>query len=114
VFLKKGNAICLAGLREEAKLIQGLQQAERSAQNPGPGLHEHFVAKVLNAADGMISELSALPLPKGREDAAEEVIEDFESGLEKAKSSPSTYLSGQAFKPAEDAADAYGLAKCAV
>lgn len=117
-FLKQANAICKESTDAQAAAFrQGLAEVEKSQANGNTDqqeLRKMLTAPTYRAVESMINEVSALGLPAEDEEAAKKVIEEFEAGLEKAEADPAVYLTGKAFKKADDEADAYGMNDCGV
>jgi cobalamin biosynthesis protein CobT len=115
-FTKKGNALCKKAVSEESEVfVKFSQEEERKSGNLAVSELEDFATDtILPIAQRMIEELSELRPPQSDQAAFDEVIAKFESGMEVAEETPSKFLSGEAFKAADDAADKYGLTDCGV
>jgi len=117
-FLKQANAICKKSV--EAQMAGFQQGLGESKQSQAKGNHDQeelrkiLTKPIFKAVQKMIDEVSALGLPEGEEEVAKEIIEKFEVGLQKSEANPAIYLTGKAFKKADDAADAYGMNDCGV
>jgi hypothetical protein len=115
-FIKKGNALCKKAVGEESEVfVKFSQEEERQPGNLAVSELEDFATDtILPIAERMIEELSELKPPRPDQAEFDQVIAKFESGMEVAEETPSDFLSGKAFKAADDAADSYGLTACGV
>jgi hypothetical protein len=117
-FTKRAGRICRAGLANKeqslaaaSKAMGGLDSSERGT---AAALNDLVLEGALPPLKKMVDELAALPRPTGEEELAEEILGKFEDGLEEAESNPKSFVEGNPFTAADQAAQAYGLIHCVV
>jgi hypothetical protein len=115
-FINQGNAICVKGLRKkDAQVRIGLEEIARENQSPTRADAERLaVNTALPVLEEITDELSNLHPPAKDEKEVGQIMEQFETALEKAEEEPGQLVDSDPFAPAATAARSYGLVACNV
>lgn len=110
----KGDRICWEAMKaQEAAFQKAMTEGvEEEATEFDPARQKAFIEEVTGAVHGMVEELADLGSVSGDEGTMEHLLAAYESGASEAEKNPQSYLSGDAFKKADQAARAYGFNKC--
>ena len=116
-FLKQANQICAKALPEQTAALEAANRkalkVEREDKDVSPQEGAEIISgPVLSVIGRMIEEVQELGLPQGDEETAEEVLAEYEKGLETAEDDPTQFFSGEAFRAADEAGTNYGLKEC--
>jgi hypothetical protein len=113
-FVKQANAICAKRLKEKD---QGIKEAfasssKRQVLSPSPAYLQHLAEEaLLPPYRRLLSELQTVGLRSG-DTAVKRIVAEYAADLERAEEEPRRMIATSMFKDANNAAEAYGLARC--
>jgi hypothetical protein len=113
-FVKQGNEICVHATDEREAAMK--EVFKDGSQGSSDEELEHYVSDaVVPPIQDMTDELDGLGVPKGEEKQVEAMLNDFEVGIEKLESDPSSSLNPtDVFAKAYKMALANGLTDCTI
>jgi hypothetical protein len=113
-FVKQANEICAHATDEREAAMKDV--FKEGSQGSSDEELEHYVSDaVVPPIQDMTDELDGLGVPKGEEKQVEAMLNDFETGIEKLESDPSSSLNPtDVFAKADKMALANGLTDCTI
>jgi hypothetical protein len=114
-YLARGNVICVSAHKKQDAAFQKVVKEGQEKQASGEvdiEARETFIHDVAEAIRGMADELSTLGPPEKDTETVAQILEQYEKDADEIEEHPASYLTGNAFRKADNSAKAYGLTKC--
>jgi hypothetical protein len=115
-FIKQGNAICQKNLRANEEAL-GAAFKQLTAKKISPSSQEgaeEIAAAALPPLSNLTQQMADLSPPSKDEQVVDQMVEQFESGLEKMEEDPQSAIKSNSFQPAGETARQYGLTACTI
>jgi len=115
-FIKQGNAICRKNLKENEKAL-GAAVEQLAAKKIDPSSQkgaEELAAAAIPPMSDLTQRMADLSPPSKDEAVVNQMVEQFESGVEEMEEDPRAAIKSNSFQGAGETAREFGLTACTI